>query len=291
MATAASKSLLAQLFALDEKPATRTDIVRGPFKYPGSKFRSLANLLPHLPKRRKFIDVCGGTGTVLLNREESKIEVFNDRHAGITSFFRVVRSDEGCRALMQRLEHTIHSKEEFYYCSRTWDHDTLDDLERASRWYYSVCHSFNGKCVDWDRVTNSVPSGGKIQNALTLFPRLSLRFRRVQVENLDWRMMLKDYDSDDAVFYVDPPYWGIPQPYLHTWTEQDHLECCERIGHMAGFVALSGYDLPGHPYNRFTFWTDKVKWDARTSMNGKVGDDKDSIERPDATECLWIRNT
>lgn len=281
--------LLAQLLSMEEKPDVRTQIVRGPFKYPGSKYRSIAELLPHLPYRRKFIDVCGGTGVVLTNRNPSQIEVFNDRHAGITSFFRTIRTDAGCAALIQRLEHTIHSKEEFYYCSRTWDHDTLDDLERGARWYYSVCHSFNGKCIDWDRVTNSPPAGGKIQRALSQFPRISLRFRQVQIDNLDWRMMLKDYDSPDAVFYIDPPYWGIPQPYLHTWSEQDHIECCERIAQMSGYVALSGYDLPGHPYNKFNFWSAKVRWGVRTSMNGKVGEDKDSCERVTAEECLWIK--
>ena len=55
----------------------------------------------------------------------------------------------------------------------------------------------------------------KVRNhALTLTNKLekimeySQRFRRVMVENLDYRECIEKYDGRETLFYCDPPYYG-----------------------------------------------------------------------------------
>lgn len=113
-------------------------------------------------------------------------------------------------------------------------------------------------------------------------------------------MILKDYrkGGKDVVWYLDPPYWGTTGIYDHEWSINDHIELCERVQDLdGGFVAVSGYDLPNHPYNNFKFWTDKVSWEVPISMTGIAFTETNNlqayegdIKRGTATESLWIYN-
>lgn len=289
--------LLSQLMALEDTPEVRERIIRAPFGYPGAKSRSIANLLPHLPYRNGFCEPCGGTGVVTFARRPSNLEVLNDRHMGITSFYRCLRDRHKMQQLMDRLHiMTPCSREEFIWARDTWEDNFLDDIERSARWYYSVIHSFNSKGWSFGRVTKGRAQCAKYYNNFTLFGPIHNRLQSVQIENLDWRILFKDYNSNDMVWYIDPPYWKTIGIYKHEWKELEHLELCERIQYLHGFVALSGYDSPDHPYNKFK-WDDKISWEVQVSMTGMAFTDtnhlaglEDVIKRGTAKETLWIRD-
>lgn len=292
--------LMGHLMALNDTARVRgNDVIRAPFGYPGAKNRSIHDLLQHLPYRKTFIDVCGGTGSVLFARQPSKLEVFNDRCAGITALYRCIRDAKLNKALLERLTLVPScSREEFAWCHETWQQDHHDDVERAARWYYSVVHSFNQKGWSFGRAVKAPAQCGKYWNNLELFWPIHSRIQRVQIENQDWRLILRDYKKDgrEVVWYIDPPYWGTKGIYNHEWPNDWHNELCHRIQDLdGGFVALSGYDHPKHPYNTFTIWKEKVTWDVPISMTGLAFQDtnhlgglEDQIKRGVATETLWI---
>lgn len=292
--------LTALLLSMHSQDDVRDTYVRAPMGYPGSKTRSLKELLPHLPYRNTWVDVCGGTGSVTLARDTCKLDVYNDRHSGLVAFYRCIRDPFKCKAMVDRLLISPPcSREEFMWSRDTWKENQLDDVERASRWYYALQTSFNQKGWAFGRATKGNAQGQKMFNNVPLFWPLHNRMRNVQIENQDYRMLFKDYCNGprgSTVFYVDPPYWGTSGIYEHQWSEQDHIELCERIPTLNGsFVAVSGYDLPNHPYNRYTYWTDKVSWEVRTSLQGYAETETnhmeghmDFVRRENATETLWI---
>ena len=58
---------------------TRSRRRRFAFGYYGGKYSHLRWLLPLLPKTRAYCEPFGGSAAVLLNREPSPVETFNDR--------------------------------------------------------------------------------------------------------------------------------------------------------------------------------------------------------------------
>jgi DNA adenine methylase len=295
-----AKNLLAILKSMDDTPQVRDDYVRGAFGYPGAKSRSIKELLSHLDYRKVWVDVMAGSGVVTLAREESRLEFFNDRCAGITVFFRCVRDPKKCSQLYERLQQTVCSREEFIWCRETWKHDVMDDVERAARWYYTVQHSFSSKGWSFGRVTHGLPQCGKLFNNISLFGPISNRLRKVYIENLDWRVLCKDLNTEkngnDIVWYFDPPYWGTYKCYDHNFTEADHNELALRCMNLNGFVAVSGYDFPDHPYNKYD-WTRKESWEIQTSMSGFAFTDTNHLEqyegimkRGKLLETLWIKD-
>lgn len=273
-------SMLSLLNDLDDSHDSRENYIKAPFSYPGSKWRSLDKILPLLPNRKCFVDVFGGSGVISLNRKPCQLHVYNDRHSGLVSFYRVLRSPEQMAHLVRRLELTILAREEFIWCRDTWQ-DVTDDVERAARWYYMLQTSFGRIGRNFGRTINNPPRL-YIHKALELFGEIHAKAKTWQVENLDWRHCLKDYDGPDTVFYCDPPYLETdPGAYTFGFTEKTHIELAEAIQHLQGFCALSGY--ANHIYDRYA-WNNKIQWEANVAIGAK----SDNYKK--VTEVLWIHD-
>lgn len=291
-------TLLGLLSALDETPQKRESYIRAPFGYIGNKESSTEYILKELPHRNIYVEVFGGSGTILLSREPCPLEVYNDRFGGVTAFYRVLRDPVLLDKLLGRIELTIHSREEFIWCRDTWD-IVEDEVERAARWYYMNQNSFSKKGQFFARATSGrAQHGNAMRNNLKWFPAVHERLRNVQVENQDWRLCLKDYDSEDTVFYLDPPYLSYAKGcYKHEISKEEHIELCERIFQLKGFVALSGYgdDITRELYGHYP-WDTVREWSTNCSMlaqaysdtNGLAGK-KDILIRSKANEMLFIK--
>ena len=271
-------------------------IIRAPFGWAGSKHKIVNQIIPHLPYRKIYVEPFGGSGVVLLNRYESDLEIFNDRYAGITCFYRCIRNKEKMEKLIERLDLTIHSREEFIWCKETWE-NVNDDVERAARWFYMISYSFSTLGRNWARCRFAELGNiaGKIKNRLKEFPIIHKRFEYVQIENVDWRECLKDYDSSKTVFYIDPPYIETPPgTYKHTMLKNDHRELLDIIFNLKGFVGLSGYANPLYDNQN---WDKRLIFKTKTSIEGMSFSEKDHKEHMkglinrshEIEEILWIK--
>lgn len=291
-------AMLAIFGSLDKTPEVRETYTRAPLGYPGSKAKSIEKILPHLPYRGGYCEPCGGTASVLLARHQSDIEIFNDRYAGIVAFYRCIHDPKLWIELKARIEMTVHSREEFIWCRDTWE-DTTDSVERAARWYYMHQNSFGKQGRHFGRaIKGKGQHGNAMQNNTRLFAPVHQRLRNVQIENLDWRLCLEDFDSPEMVFYIDPTYVKFARGmYTHNFSTADHKELIERIQNLQGFVALSGYadDETRAIYDRYP-WDHFYSWQIRTSSVGMAFTETNNLlgkeeghHRHLVTEALWIR--
>lgn len=292
--------MLSLLLGMHDEDTSREHYIRAPFGYPGSKDRIIDKILPHLPYMEAYIEVFGGSGAVLLSRRPSPIEVFNDRCSGIVSLYRCMRDKDKCNRLIKWLDCTIHSREEFIFCRENWEKQD-DDVVRAGMFYYLVHNSFGKQGRTFARGTKTKPHFGQsLHNNLNLFAAVHDRLINVQIENLDWRQCLKDFDQPKAVYYLDPPFLGVhTRMYRHMMSSrEEHEEMLQRVFTMQGFVAVSGYNTPETSllYDKYP-WNDKICWmnhstavglafeTETNNLNGKGHE----IERKEVEETLWIK--
>jgi len=273
---------------------SKDTIIKAPFAYPGSKSKSVEKILPHLPYTNIYVEPFGGSASILLARHKSKLEVFNDRYAGVTDFYKCLRDKDLTNQLIARLELTVHSREEFVDCKWNWD-KTDDIVERAASWYYMTRYSFASLGRNWGRaLTTRAHLAGVIRKRLDLFPVIHERFKEVQVENQDWYDCIVDYDSPDTVFYLDPPYIDAYRgTYKHEMNEADHRRLIDTIFSTKGFVALSGFSNPVYEERN---WDDRHEWEAFVSIKPRAYTEsnyKKKVEGLDkrsfSTEVLWIK--
>ena len=68
------------------------------------------------------------------------------------------------------------------------------------------------------------------------------------IENKDALSVIKDHDSKDTLFYVDPPYVAATrvaiEGYRCEMTDGEHQKLSETLRNVKGMVVLSGYSSP-----------------------------------------------
>ena len=287
--------LLLGLDRYDKKPMAKKDYLKPPFQWTGGKSFSVPKIVPMLPYTSRYVEVFGGSGAVLLGREPSKLEVYNDIFSGLVCFYRCLRDPAKYQQMINWLDLNIHSREEFYWNVEHW-HDISDDVERACRWYYTVVYSFNGLGRSFGRTLSPVAGlAGAISRKIKLFPEIHARFRDVQVENQNWLECMSDYDHPETVFYCDPPYVDAYRgTYKNEMSPDDHREFLDHVFRMKGFVAVSGYPNPLYDSRD---WDSKETWDVRIMAKGLAkkdhanpwGTEDRQDVRGKSTECLWIK--
>lgn len=270
------------------------EILRAPFGYPGGKSRSVKHILPHLPYRNVYVEPFGGSAAILLARQPSKIEVYNDRYGGVTDFYRCLRNPEMLNALIDWLELTVQSREEFLLCRDTWK-DTEEITERAARWYYMTMYSFASLGRNFGRATSGpTTTAGIVNRKLKLFHKIHERFVNVIVENRDALKLIPEFDSFDTVYYLDPPYVDAHAgTYKNEMTIDDHRELIDIIFSLDGFVAVSGFTNPLYDEQP---WDKVLDWEVFCSISPRAftkGNNREGLDvydkREHQQEVLWIK--
>lgn len=285
--------LLGIMMSMNDHEIIRENIIKAPFPYPGGKQNAIPIILPHLPYTDYYCEPFGGSGAILLARQKSKNEYFNDRFSGVTDFYHCVKNRVLLEQLLGWLDFTPFSREEFVRCRETW-RDSPDVVERAARWYCSVLMSFQayGRHYGRSKVANARFSM-KLPNQLKGFWPVHYRLQGTYIENQDWRDLLTDLDHPRRVWYLDPPYLDVADMYECKMKPEEHEEMCHRIFKLQGFVALSGYDNP--IYNRFP-WSRRLHWEARATSNASIGTESnnrlgtESLNQETRIECLWLKD-
>jgi len=224
---------------------------KSPINWFGGKYYMANDIIKLFPKHKVYVEVFGGAGHILFKKEPSEIEVYNDIDSGLYLFFKILRDENKANILKQKLDLTPYSREEFYHCRDTW-RDEQDDIEKVRKWYVTAMQSFSSNFSTWSHSKSKSSRGmsqavsqwlGKIEDNL---PKAVERLKVVQIENMDYKDLLKKYDGEDTLFYLDPPYIHktrkMTYQYAHEMTDQQHEEMINILLHIKGKAILSGYD-------------------------------------------------
>jgi DNA adenine methylase len=222
------------------------------FGWYGGKYSHLNWLLPLLPKTTHFCEPFGGSAAVLLNREPSPVETYNDIDSEVVNFFRVLRDQK--ETLIEMIGLTPFSREEFELAIAQPPQD-ISDLERARRFFVRARQVRSGLAQTassgrWANclLTSRAGMGGAVSRWLGSVEGLSeivQRLLRVQIENAPAIEVIKRYDSEETLFYCDPPYVhssrGDSKAYAYEMTDNEHQKLATVLHDVKGKVAISGY--------------------------------------------------
>ena len=223
------------------------------FGWYGGKYSHLGWLLPLLPETQHYCEPFGGSAAVLINREPSPVETYNDLDSEVVNFFRVLRDQK--EALIEQIGLTPFSREEF---ERAIDEPTegLPNIERARRFYIRARQVRTGLAQKastgrWAHclLTSRAGMAGAVSRWLGAVEDLSLiaqRLLRVQIEHAPAIEVIERFDSPETLFYCDPPYphdsRGDNNAYAHEMTDKQHRELALILHSVKGKVALSSYN-------------------------------------------------
>lgn len=222
------------------------------FGWYGGKFSHLNWLLPILPYTTHYCEPFGGSAAVLINRNPSPVETYNDLDGNVVNFFKVLREQPD--ELVRVIGLTPFSKEEFEKAIKK-SGNGISDLEKARHFYIKARQVRTGLAQKassgrWAhcKLTSRAGMAGAVSRwlgAVEDLPDIAQRLLRVQIEHAPAIEVIKRYDSKETLFYCDPPYphesRGDNNAYAHEMKTEDHIKLAELLNSVQGKVALSGY--------------------------------------------------
>jgi DNA adenine methylase len=236
------------------------------FGWYGGKFSHLNWLLPLLPECHHYCEPFAGSAAVLLNREPSAVETYNDIDGEVVNFFRVLRDQRDL--LITAIGLTPFSREEFYRSVCQPEPGAVSGLERARLFFVRARQARTGLAQTatlgrWANCRNTSRAGmsgvvSRWLGSVASLPEIALRLLRVQIENRPAVEVIGLYDDRNTLFYCDPPYVhdarGDARAYRFEMGDQEHERLARVLSACKGKVAVSGYqcDLMNTLYKGWT---------------------------------------
>lgn len=227
-----------------DKPALR---------YHGGKFRLAPWITQFFAPHVTYVEPFGGAAGVLLQKQRSYAEVYNDLDGDIVNFFRVLRAPDMRRQLLDLVSLTPYAREDF---DEAWE-ETDDPVERARRTAIRAQMGFGSagatKGATGFRI-DTRRAYGTAQHLWAEYPQaiaaVGQRFQGVLIENRPAIEVMQQHDRNDTLHFVDPPYvlsTRVLQAngkgyYRHEMTDADHLALLQDLLELEGMVVVSGYD-------------------------------------------------
>jgi DNA adenine methylase len=251
-----SKIFTSALLEEVEAPYAQSPKARGggliAFGWYGGKYSHRNWLLPLLLKCHHYCEPYGGSAAVLLNRDPSPVETFNDIDGEVVNFFRVLRDKK--KRLVEAVGLTPFSREEFCIAVCA-EGNGVSDVERARRFFVRARQARTGLAQTaslgrWANCKNTSRAGmsgvvSRWLGSVEALPQIAERLLRVQIENRPALEVIHIYDDKRMFFYCDPPYphqsRGDAKAYQYEMSDSEHRELADALHGIKGKAAISGY--------------------------------------------------
>ncbi len=222
-----------------------SEVKRPALRYYGAKWNLAPWIIDHFGTHEVYVEPYGGSAAVLLRKERSLIEVYNDLDMEVVNYFYVLR--EFPERFMELVALTPFALTEFSLSQSSFSSclEFLSDvfvpdrpfdwvpygkelskmIEAARLFYVRSYQGISGltlptsKKSDWQtgfrrqKVFSRGNNGAKMMTpaAVTFMQTSHLRaladrLRGVIIDNLTAPDCIRKYDSANTLFYIDPPY-------------------------------------------------------------------------------------
>ena len=262
--------------------------VKSPLRWTGGKFYIADWIVSLIPKHNVYVEPFFGAGWVFFTKPRSKIEVINDIDDRVYALFKVLSDEELFQRFIEKIWFVGASEKLYYEMLERLKTGDLDLVDKAVAFLYVNRFALSGNLADdflvW-RSKNKALLYEKLKDGLLAIHE---RLRGVAVLNRDWKDVVKKYDREDVVIYLDPPYVLGTRPnsegiYVHELSDEEHEELVDICLRLKSKVILSGYQNGIYKRLEENGW---IRLDREVSLTSIVV--STGRERPKRVESLWL---
>lgn len=204
---------------------------------------------PHSSYAEPFV---GMGGIFLRRRRRPRAEAINDISGDVVGLFRCLA--EHYPYLVDMLRFRVTSRAEFERLLGQ-DPERLTDLQRAVRFLYVQRLAFGGKVTGRNfGVDARAPARFDVGKLEPMLADLHERLQAVVIERLPYADFIRRYDHEDALFYLDPPYWACETDYgPGVFSRDDFAALAAQLSGIKGkfLMSLNDNDRVRQTFDRF----------------------------------------
>ncbi len=202
-----------------------------------------------------YIELFGGSGKILFNKQKHTIEIYNDINYNLYSLFYTVKNYPN--EFLNRIKYTLYCENIFRYYKDYIPTDIIDNAVKAFI-IYNMSFSGMGNTYRYGFIKNFAT---QFINKLNGLSSLSNRLKDVEILNKDFREVLKSIETEeDIMLYADPPYYGTEHYYNGAgeyFGIEEHRILAEYLNNAKYSVAISYYYFDGieelYPKNKWNY--------------------------------------
>lgn len=266
-----------------------TSPARPLLRWLGGKFRLAPWIVSHFPPHRIYVEPFGGAASVLLHKQRSYNEIYNDLDGELVNLFRVLRSDRAPE-LVEAIRLTPFGREEYQAAFEP----AACPVERARRAIVRshMGHGTGGARIDRptgariDGISGTTNVAGEWADFPVALSAVIDRLRGVNIEQRSALDLVRYYDAPHVLLYLDPPYLPDTRSnksrkqgekyhtYAHELTRDDHVALLDAVRASKSMVIISGY--PDGLYDEMLVGWRRIETAARAHRNSP------------RTEVIWL---
>jgi DNA adenine methylase len=209
----------------------------------------------HVPLGGKpYCEPFMGAASLFFARPPAPVEVLNDTDGDLVNLFKCLQDKNMFEELAHKIRYTLYARDEFIEALKIWhDKSITDKVLRAWAFFVKLnmgVSNTSNSPGGWSRSFTS--SQGCARNVNSWMMRLVMlddwhkRLLRAQIDNRDALEVIKYWDSNDTVFYIDPPYIHDTRKSKNVYNQElnndYHKNLVQIILDCKGAVVLSGYE-------------------------------------------------
>jgi DNA adenine methylase len=246
--------------------------IKSPVSWVGNKAPILPIIYNLFPlEYGRFVEVFGGSGSVLLGKPPGSFEVYNDFDRNLVNLFHCMK--ERTMATIRELGFcNLNSRADFQAIKKFFQHEQFDDRFlaeemkltgilfpppaagelQAVRQRITKDYDVRRAAMYLKLLRYSYSSGKKsfasqpfdLRRLFGLIQQLENRLANAVIENQDFETLIHHYDRPDTFFYLDPPYYSTEDMYAVEFAWEDHVRLRDTAATMQGKFLLSYNDCP-----------------------------------------------
>jgi len=226
----------------------------------GAKRNLAPRIVEMLGSHQVYWEPFCGSMAVLLAKPTCRMETVNDLHGDLINLARVIQDGALGPLLYRMLRRTMMHETIFREAAGQCKENghfldvTSPDLDRAYDYFLSSWLGRNGVsgsngynqgyCLRF--TSNGGHAAKRFISVVDSIPAWRRRLREVTILQRDgFEILSRIQDEDDEALYVDPPYIGHEDDYIHKIKPEDHARLAELLHRFKkARVVLSYYEHP-----------------------------------------------
>jgi len=234
----------------------------------GGKHLSCKKIVSLMPDHDCYVEVFAGGLWTFFRKAQSKIEIINDINSSLIGFYRVIQRSPD--KFMEREKYEMYSSDLYYeylydyYIKKYYNEGMskedisfelklsleyvikiisteFSEVEKAFRFFCLIKEAFSSKFgggFGFGSVRNNAKA---FFNEFKIVDNITKRLKNAVIDNRDFQEVIKSYDNERVLFYLDPPYVASDNDdcYKISFTLHDHQRLYETLSKIKGKFILT----------------------------------------------------
>ena len=186
----------------------------------GNKYPIRDKIIPLIPPHKVYVELFAGSGAIFYNKEKAIKNVLNDLDKETITRFNLIKKAPLDVEKYPDFKGSLTAVRHFF------DHHGDAIADRIMLEKIKSCSGYSGTPV---KKSTGVYKSPQAKNVVKLMSEYKDKLKGTILENKDYEVVVRKYDSPDTFFFIDPPYENTSKSFGYAQSTEFDFERLEKV--------------------------------------------------------------